>query len=728
MFRVGEKIEVYSNSHSKWLDGTVLEAPTRDGISSDGFSVKGGALKIQHEFGMKWIMPELVPSTVRRASTSGTSSASMTAYTAGRPPQVAEGPRCKFNCGRPVQPGLTKGLKSYDTCCKLCANTEGKLGKHDENCGKNFVRAACRRSTLSSEVVLVKERLKQWIDNPQSLGVAISTICSKHGLPSNNFSKDGAATCSKALFRQLGVTLQESVLSRAFTSKNELSSAEFEKVCLDHAKNLYSTHFAPALKLSTADFVQKNPKPLLQVYALGDKLGEGSFGTVYRCTHTISREVRVVKRINKRATDCSYDAILQEIHSMAQLDHPNVIKVYEYFNEVEYVSQIMEPCNGGELQDRIDAVFRHRTQPRYSEAFIRDVMKQTMRALAFMHSKRFAHKDLKPQNIMMVDKQSSSIKVIDFGLAELFNPKQDTASFIGGTLLYMAPEVFHNQLTFKSDVWSAGVVLYNLISGGMPFCGQWPVPPGRDVRWWESETQRKIQHEPMAMNEHLTSVSVACRGTLQNMLEKSMSTRPDAAECIEHEFYKIVDETPTLSVGVVQCLECYSRLPELKKAIFLLMAHQSSAPALEELREIFTYFDIGNEGTLSADDLSKVLTKAGLNPLYVDKVIHTLDRDGDGSVSWTEFTAAALCISSCGKTELVDAAFAHFDADSDDRIDVKDLEFVLANYPGEGRQWAQRLPAMIADFKSPIIKKEQFRSYIGEQLEILSGDSLTAVG
>merc|ERR1719352_1873244 len=102
-----------------------------------------------------------------------------------------------------------------------------------------------------------------------------------------------------------------------------------------------------------------------------------------------------------------------------------------------------------------------------------------------MHSKPFAHKDLKPQNIMLVDKVGTSIKVIDFGLAELFTSKKDTAKFIGGTLLYMAPECFNDAMGLKGDIWSTGVILYNLMCAGMPFCATWPPPPGRDQKWWE---------------------------------------------------------------------------------------------------------------------------------------------------------------------------------------------------------------------------------------------------
>merc|ERR1719401_2239500 len=110
----------------------------------------------------------------------------------------------------------------------------------------------------------------------------------------------------------------------------------------------------------------------------------------------------------------------------------------------------MEPCKGGELLKRIEEVFRYQTKPMYPESFICNVMKQLLRALAFMHGQRLLHKDLKPQNIMMESDDSDSIKVIDFGLAEIFERDQETTREAGGTGLYMAPEAFAEALTMKS--------------------------------------------------------------------------------------------------------------------------------------------------------------------------------------------------------------------------------------------------------------------------------------
>merc|ERR1712154_731684 len=140
----------------------------------------------------------------------------------------------------------------------------------------------------------------------------------------------------------------------------------------------------------------------------------------------------------------------------------------------------------------------------------------------------------------------------------------------------------------------------------------------------------------------------------------------------------------------VQCLEAYSWQPELKKALFLLIAHQSTAPVLQELRAIFTHFDVENKGALNNDIFREVLRKTDLSNLHVERILYALDRDNSGNVQWTEFLAAALCIAVCRSKPLVHAVFTVFDQDCDGRVNAEDLLNVFAK--GEGsRPWKNQI-------------------------------------
>jgi len=376
-----------------------------------------------------------------------------------------------------------------------------------------------------------------------------------------------------------------------------------------------------------------------------------------------------------------------------------------------------------------------------------------MRTLAFMHGMKFAHKDLKPENIMMADNVSTSIKVIDFGLAELFPPDQRHSEQAGGTLPFMAPEVFQGRLGFKSDVWSAGVILYNLLTGDFPFIGTWPPPKGKDQAWWQEKTMDLIRRAEPQDHPRLNLFSPACTELLQSMLRKDVGSRPGPAQCLEHSWFQNFSEVPpTLSVGVVQCVEAYAGLDELRKAIFLLIAHQCALTALPELRALFTHFDYRNRGTLSTHDLHQVLMESGMGDLRAERVLHALDRDSDGQITWTEFTAAATCVSVCRNRRFIDTAFTIFDLDRDGSITKDDLLRVIAGrHPACQEAWQKNMPALVENacakgtgktrfskaqwlssllptgHKLDRITLEQFRAFVGENMNFRAGDALYAV-
>jgi len=804
IYRQGELCEVWSNGASTWIpNAKVLEAPQVDCII-DGYSIRKGAVKVCYGPNEKWIMPADVPKVLRRPAAAAAPVPSSPGPVAGGVCEVTtpdsrmtgalsgiSGGRsrdselmCKNGCGRPVQPGLTRGLKSYDTCCKSCASNPG-AGKHDANCGgvrSSPIGGDGPRSHGENPIIWLGNMLESpdkfdrhvqalWFSafGGEATNVSIRRawqiiegqlmvpICEKLYV-----SKDERQADMKAVDPSLGTPTKSSsggysglggltqlfggatAASKAFISEDENIEVEaFTKLCRYVLKQKYEWWFPEKLPTKTRSFVRKNPVAVEDVYQFQDKLGEGSFGIVHQVVHKISKEKRVCKRIAKLSgkSGMKIEEILMEIESMASLDHPNVIKVYEYFEDTDTICQIMEPCWGGELQDRIDAVFRKKTSPMYSESFMNDVIKQTLRALAFMHSERFLHKDLKPQNIMLVHKPidgatSASIKVIDFGLAELFKKDQKHSDQFGGTLLYMAPEVFRLELTMKSDIWSVGVILYNLITGDYPFIAQWPVPKGKDVEWWQSETSRLIQDTKTTFkpNPKLSTVSRECQDFLTSIFQKDPRYRQDAPGCLTHVWFKKFEEAPPpLSIGVIQCLEAYSCQPELKKALFLLIAHQSTAPALQELRSIFTHFDEANRGALSNDILREVLRRSDLSSVSVERILYALDRDDSGHVQWTEFIAAALCVSVCRNAPLVHAAFNVFDVNSDGKASPEDILAVFACQDCGKDKWARSILSETARLQARggpngPFQKDHFEKYIGSPMYTSAGHALRAVG
>ncbi len=155
---------------------------------------------------------------------------------------------------------------------------------------------------------------------------------------------------------------------------------------------------------------------------------------------------------------------------MIQIDHPNIIKLYEVYEDSRYVYLIMEECTGGELFDRIYE--RIVSKNLYTEKEAAAIFKQYMSAICHCHSQKICHRDLKPENLLFLNSSPDSpLKVIDFGLSKIYTDTNHRMSTKVGTAYYVSPEVLEGNYDEKCDIWSSGVILYILLTGEPPFNG-----------------------------------------------------------------------------------------------------------------------------------------------------------------------------------------------------------------------------------------------------------------
>lgn len=149
------------------------------------------------------------------------------------------------------------------------------------------------------------------------------------------------------------------------------------------------------------------------------------------------------------------------------MDHPNIVKFYEDFENEKYYCLAMEYFQGETLSKRILKAYKKNQT--YSEKKVADIMEKLIRAIAHCHENGVCHRDLKPENILI--NKEDEVKVIDFGLSKHLDKNIRSLSTRVGTPAFMAPEVvMGNNYDFKCDIWSLGVTMYNLISGQVPFC------------------------------------------------------------------------------------------------------------------------------------------------------------------------------------------------------------------------------------------------------------------
>ncbi len=155
-----------------------------------------------------------------------------------------------------------------------------------------------------------------------------------------------------------------------------------------------------------------------------DRIGRGAYGNVVKAEHLPTGNLRAIKMVDmesKNATG-SFNSIMkfrQEIEIMKQVQHPHVIRLYETFEDKNYIYLVMELCQGGELFDRIVQ------QGHFTEGQVASITKDLLTTLNYLHKKKIMHRDLKPENFLFVEKnrsiESSTLKLIDFGLATTFH-------------------------------------------------------------------------------------------------------------------------------------------------------------------------------------------------------------------------------------------------------------------------------------------------------------------
>jgi len=145
------------------------------------------------------------------------------------------------------------------------------------------------------------------------------------------------------------------------------------------------------------------------------ELGKGTYGVVRAGIHKDTKQRRAIKTI-ARSKIKNWDRFLTEVKILQTLDHPHVIKLYEYFEDETNVYLVTEMCSGGELFDRIIAA------EYFNEAMAASIFKQILMALSYCHGERVVHRDLKPENFLFVDNsETSDLKIIDFGLSKIIN-------------------------------------------------------------------------------------------------------------------------------------------------------------------------------------------------------------------------------------------------------------------------------------------------------------------
>ena len=445
------------------------------------------------------------------------------------------------------------------------------------------------------------------------------------------------------------------------------------------------------IPILTNNLVLEHSRSPLQYYDILETVGSGSFGLVKKVCLKNNREtIRAMKVISKKnlLKGINEANLVEEISILKNLDHPNIMKIYEVFVDDKNFYIISEFCDQGDLFDKLDKLGN------MNEIIVKFIMEQIFNAIAYLHSKGVLHGDIKLENSMLYttskkaklrftvlnknidlhksiqrelntyytknktnektkkivdDMLNYEIKLIDFGCSKLFSKKANQKiSGIIGTSLYCSPEVINNLYDEKCDEWSCGVMMYLLLTGEAPFQGD-----------TEEEIFKKIKKCKYDLNlPKFNEVSDNCKDLIKKLIEPDINKRIKASEALKHPFFieefnanKALTENKDLSVlkTLVNIKPLPSKFHEAITAF--LCVNYISKDEEKRLREVFRYIDKENQNSLSSTTIDNCLKENGylISKDKLNYIIKSLDSDSNGTIEYQEFLRSV-----CDKDSLFD--------------------------------------------------------------------------
>uniref|UniRef100_A0A8C9VD44 Myosin light chain kinase, smooth muscle n=1 Tax=Scleropages formosus TaxID=113540 RepID=A0A8C9VD44_SCLFO len=270
------------------------------------------------------------------------------------------------------------------------------------------------------------------------------------------------------------------------------------------------------------DVVIKTDQTVKDFYDVQERLGTGKFGQVFKLVEKATKKVWAGKFI-KAFSAKDKESVRQEIGIMNCLHHAKLVQCVDAFEGKSDIVMVMEMISGGELFERIiDEDFE------LTEREVIKYMLQIVDGVQFIHKQGIVHLDLKPENIMCINKTGTKIKLIDFGLARRLE-NSGSLKVLFGTPEFVAPEVINYEpIGYPTDMWSIGVICYILVSGLSPFMGD------NDNETLSNVTSASWDFEDEAFDE----ISEEAKDFISQLLKKNLNARMTCARCFEHPWLK----------------------------------------------------------------------------------------------------------------------------------------------------------------------------------------------
>ena len=400
-------------------------------------------------------------------------------------------------------------------------------------------------------------------------------------------------------------------------------------------------------------------------YKVIKRLGDGSYGTVFSVVNNQTGLYAAMKKIEKlKENEIDDLEIKNEIDILKELDHPNIVKIYEFYDTLTDFYIVTEYCKKGELYGYI--------KNNYTENQLAVLFYQVFSGLSYLHERHILHRDLKLENIMISDIEEDIktkenyfwIKIIDFGTAKIFKKNKNEKAVVGSSY-YIAPEVLKQKYNEKCDTWSVGVILYMLIVGRAPFDGK------NDDEIIESIKIGQYNNK----HPKLLSRSKEVQNLVSCLLERKINKRLSALDALNHPFFTKFNGRALFSnfneseiQSYLSNLLNYKFQSKFQQLVLAFVVH--NIPHSNETRiilKLFRYFNTKGDCKLTKEELILGLYKYRDKEIVdqsIDDIFLMLDGDNNGYIEYEEFLRACIDKNNVLNNENLQYAFKFLDIDN----------------------------------------------------------------
>lgn len=459
-----------------------------------------------------------------------------------------------------------------------------------------------------------------------------------------------------------------------------------------------------------------------QDYKKLELLGKGTNGSVYRVQNKITKTYGAMKVISK-SNDSFYclekrkeEELLNEINILQAMDHINIIKILEIYNNNESFNIVTELCGGGDLMKEA------MNKGPFKEPFVAYIMYQIFSALIYCHSQGIIHRDIKLENIFIFDRNRNNyprIKIGDFGSAKMIdmsgsngNNNLSMKEKIG-SYYSMAPEVLRQNYNEKCDLWSCGVIMYVLLTGHIPFNGK---------------NQEEICQNILLANYDLSGkafskVSEPCIDLLRKLLMVNANKRLSAIEALNQKFFlvhKTKDEYNDINNFIyvnklVNNLKSYRRKSVLQEVALRFLVHNfHQSKNIINACKLFNQIDKENDGKINLNELylglrSYIESKNLSNDCKI--IFDNLDMNRNGFIEYEEFVMAACDKKDFLEEKVLKYAFNFFDKDESGEINYWEIEELLKDDVKDKEALNENVIQIIKEVDSNLDGKINFNEF-----------------